>query len=177
MTPEDRDLLRIASLLLLYPDGDFSEALEAAANGLRGLPDSKAKRGCEDMVNTFRRTPHLQLKEHYTQTFDMTPATSLHLSFHRWGDGEARGNALAHLRQIYRNEGYECVTEELPDFLPMMLEFFSLCREETRTWLMGEYGRAVATLASGLRESGSPYAALLEGLLGRFFEMQAAGDE
>jgi nitrate reductase delta subunit len=161
MTEEERTLLKVVSLLLQYPEGSLLDSLgsvEAAVSGMSN-PDSKAV--CSDFLNHLRNTPLLRLQENYSATFDLRPSTSLDLGYHRWGEGKERGGALARLASLYLEAGYEMTGSVLPDHLPLLLEFLSLCPEEMALQISEEYGSQVATLASRLIEDGSPYAELL----------------
>ena len=57
------------------------------------------------------------------QTFDLTPEHSLHLTHHLFGDDKNRGPALIDLAELYKDYGVEVVANELPDYLPLILEF------------------------------------------------------
>jgi nitrate reductase delta subunit len=92
----------------------------------------------------------------------------LNLTYHRWGDGKERGSALARLLHLYAKAGYEIADGELPDYLPLVLEFLSVGPPESAHEIMAEYHPQVSILASRLAESSSPYAALLEGAAHRF---------
>lgn len=161
MTKEERTLLKVVSLLLQYPEASLLNSLAGleAAVSETWNPDSKAL--CGDFLDHLRTTPLLRLQETYSATFDLNPSTSLDLGYHRWGEGKERGGALARLVSLYSQAGYELIDGVLPDHLPLLLEFLSLCPEEMALEIIKEYGSQVATLASRLVEDGSPYAALL----------------
>jgi nitrate reductase delta subunit len=72
--------------------------------------------------------------------------------------------ALSELSQLYKDSGYESSTEELPDFLPLMLEFLSVCSSETALRILERYDKHIKGLAQRLRETGSPYGKVLERL-------------
>jgi nitrate reductase delta subunit len=160
MTNEECTLLKLASLLLQYPESTLLDSLgsfEAAVSGMSS-PDSRAV--YSDFLNHLRNIPLLRLQESYTATFDLNPSTSLDLGYHRWGEGKERGGALARLASLYLEAGYEITGCVLPDHLPLVLEFLSLCPEEMALEIIKEYGSQIATLASRLLEDGSPFAAL-----------------
>jgi nitrate reductase delta subunit len=161
MTGEERSLLKLVSLLLQYPEATEPDSLASLEGALSEISNPEARAVCSDFLNRLRTTPLLRLQETYSATFDLNPSTSLELGYHRWGDGKERGGALAHLVGLYAKAGYEVATGELPDYLPLILEFLSLCPEEMELEIINEYGSQVAMLASRLAEDGSPYAALL----------------
>jgi nitrate reductase delta subunit len=119
----------------------------------------------------LKSRPLIRVQEEYIETFDMNTAMSLNLTYHLVGDGKKRGAALASLLQVYREAGYEPLLGELPDYLPVMLEFWSLCPAEVFREMAVAYRKPLATLAAGLQEVQSPYAGLLR-LAGELLDVQ-----
>jgi nitrate reductase delta subunit len=160
MTEEDRTLCRVLSFLLEYP----TAASLHAAEELRadGIADWTGGLAVQSFVDYLRSTPLIRLQEIYTATFDLSPSTSLNLSYHRWGNGRERGSALVRLLHLYARADYEVADGELPDYLPLVLEFLSVCSPESARKIMAEYLLPVSTLASRLAESGSPYAGIVQ---------------
>jgi nitrate reductase molybdenum cofactor assembly chaperone NarJ/NarW len=89
------------------------------------------------------------------------------------GDREDRGRALAELLEVYRQAGFEPAVNELPDFLPLMLEFWAASYPAEPHALILRCLAAVPALAGRLKESGSPYAVPLELLCAAFPETTA----
>jgi len=159
MTEDDRILCRVVSLLLDYPSVELLDAVE----GFRSseMAGWEAGQVVGKFVEYLANTPLIKLQEEYTATFDLAPATSLNLSYHKWADGKERGNALARLSHLYAGAGYEIADGELPDFLPLMLEFLAVGPPHSVREIMEEYRPHVGALASRLAESDSPYAGIL----------------
>jgi nitrate reductase delta subunit len=168
MREEERTLLKLISLLLQYPEAGWLDSLVSLEGAVSEIADPGAKARCGDFLKHLKSTPLLRLQESYSATFDLNPSTSLDLGYHRWGDGKERGGALARLASLYFEAGYEMAGGVLPDHLPLLLEFLSLCPEEMAVEIINEYGSQVATLASRLEEDGSPYAGLLRIILQSF---------
>jgi nitrate reductase delta subunit len=102
-----------------------------------------------------------ELEANYVKTFDMVPEHSLHLTHHLFGDDKNRGPALIDLSEFYKSYGLQHEEREIPDFLPMMLEFVAqLDVEEARVFL-ADAARIFQVLASNLESADSPYAALV----------------
>jgi nitrate reductase delta subunit len=162
MTDEDRTFCKVLSFLLEYP---AAESLHAADElHTDGIADWKSRRIVQEFVDYLRSTPLLRLQEIYTATFDLSPSTSLNLTYHRWGDAKERGSALLRLVHLYAGAGYEIADGELPDYLPLVLEFLALGPPGSAREVMAEYHPQVSILASRLAETSSPYAALVEGI-------------
>jgi nitrate reductase delta subunit len=154
--------MKIISLLLQYPDERFSRSLHLMETSLKHLPNSSARDKLAQFMSYLQETPLLRLQEIYTETFDLNPSTCMNLTYHLLGDGEKRGNVLACLQQIYHEAGYETVTGELPDYLPLMLEFLSECPDSGGTTMLWSYLGTVEKPAGLLKGSGNPYSLLLD---------------
>jgi nitrate reductase delta subunit len=99
-----------------------------------------------------------------TQIFVVGRA-SLHLFEHLHGEGRDRGQAMVDLKRLYERAGYELSSRELPDYLPVVLEYLS-CRDlgETRE-LLGDCAHILRRIGQSLIARGSSYATLLQALL------------
>lgn len=101
------------------------------------------------------------IQSEYVQTFDLTAEHSLHLTHHLFGEEKTRGPALIDLAEFYRTYGLRPDVKELPDYLPMILEFVStLTLAEARVFL-ADVSKVLKVLADNLEKSGSDYAALV----------------
>jgi nitrate reductase molybdenum cofactor assembly chaperone NarJ/NarW len=165
MTNETRLLLRLLSLCLAYPDAAALSEMEAATAEL-GDPDARER--LSRLMTLMKAQPLLQLQEHYTAVFDMNPSASLNLTWHLMGDREERGRALADLLAVYLQAGFEPAVSELPDFLPLMLEFMAAAPPDEPHGLIRQCLAAVPVIAGRLQEAGSLYAVPLELLCGVF---------
>ncbi len=178
MNEETRTLLRLLSSLLSYPGEDLSPAFEESVNAMPvARLHGRAWETCALFLARMDRIPLLQRMETYTETFDFSPGACLDLTRHRWPEEPARRNATAHLHEIYRQEGYGCCAPQMPDHLPVLLEFLSVCSGETRRWIATTYRDSIAVLARRLRESASPYACLFHLTLSLFDWLQVPEQE
>jgi nitrate reductase molybdenum cofactor assembly chaperone NarJ/NarW len=162
MTNENRTLFKLLGLCLAYPDADALEALPEMEAAAAGLSDPLARERLSSFMALMKTGPLLNLQEHYTAVFDLSPSTSLNLTWHLLGDREDRGRALAELLEIYRQAGFEPAVDDLPDFLPLLLEFMAAAPQAEVHPLVGRCLSALPEIAGRLRENGSLYAALLE---------------
>ena len=148
--PSDAVLYQAAALCLTYPDDDFRARLpllREAAPQLREFVDHAAL------------TPAEELAAHYVQVFDSESRHSLYLSRWHEDDTRPRGMSLAHFKDLYRAHGLEFTGEELPDFLPAVLEFTS---RTGNLGLLAEHRTALTRLRSRLTDFGTPYASVLD---------------
>ncbi len=168
---DKRVLFKLLAVLLQYPDEELKGSVESFRDSTAGFPDGPGPGGLGAFLRYLDDTPLIALQEEYVRTFDMRAATCLNLTFHEFGDGKIRGAALADLSQLYRSAGYEPSPDDLPDFLPLVLEFLSVCPPETGSLILMRYAEQIRVLAVRLGELGSPYGHLLSGfsLLSREF--------
>jgi len=170
MTTEKRKLLKLLSLSLAYPDPAVVEALPEMESAAAGIDDSQARERLSDFMSRLKAQPLLALQEHYTAVFDMNPSASLNLTYHLMGDREDRGRALVELIEVYRQAGFEPAVNDLPDFLPLLLEFLAAVPQAETHALVQRCLSTMPAIAGRLRECGSLYAAPLELLCGVFSE-------
>ncbi|MER1967652.1 nitrate reductase molybdenum cofactor assembly chaperone [Castellaniella sp. GW247-6E4] len=102
----------------------------------------------------------IDLQEQYVATFDRRAAHSLHLFEHIHGESRDRGQAMVDLRAEYLRHGLEPATAELPDYVPLFLEFLGQIDAAEAQALLGDAIHVLARLGDKLAEAGSPYACL-----------------
>ncbi|QRP42767.1 nitrate reductase molybdenum cofactor assembly chaperone [Amycolatopsis sp. FDAARGOS 1241] len=160
--PTDTPLVdKITSILLQYPDNRVLALLPDVTAALPAITDAAAR----DSLGGFAcwlagRTP-LEAAQHYVVTFDHTRRRSLYLTYYRHGDTRARGMALLALKHTYRQAGFPAPEDELPDFLPLMLEFAAAAPEPGRRVLI-QCQAGLELLTEAVSATDSPYAALLD---------------
>lgn len=160
-------LLKALSALLSYPSRDMREALGEISNVVRTAPllPAREQRGLLDLIDELGRCDLLEAEERYVDLFDRGRALSLHLFEHLHGDSRDRGEAMVELKQIYERAGFELSARELPDYLPVLLEYLS-ARDlgEART-MLADCAHILTTIARSLIARQSRYAAVLQALL------------
>jgi nitrate reductase delta subunit len=160
-------VLRALSALLTYPRPELLAALAEIGEELERSPllpdDDKAR--LRELVAELARDEPLALEERYVELFDRGRAASLHLFEHLHGESRERGAAMVELVRIYRAAGLELAPNELPDYLPALLEYLS-CRtlEEARAMLQ-DCGHIVRRIGEALVQRGSRYAAVPSAIL------------
>jgi len=162
MTDDRRALLKLLSLCLAYPDAEVRGILPEMETAAKGLGDPLARDRLTHFLTRMKAQPLLDLQAHYTAVFDLNPSASLNLTYHLMGEREDRGRALAELIEVYRQAGFAPTVNDLPDFLPLVLEFLSVSAEGEDHELIRSCLTTVPAIAQRLRDSGSMYAGLLE---------------
>lgn len=110
-------------------------------------------------------TPIGTLQRSYVETFDLSKHHPLYLSYWTDGDTRRRGDVLAAFKQVYRASDYLTNTHgELPDFLPLVLEFAAMAGPVAGRDLLIQYRPSVEMLRLALTEHDSPYATVMDGI-------------
>ena len=146
--------LKLLSLLLQYPSGE----LLAARDELAGAAEGRVARFAE----WWASEPAGELQRAYVETFDFNRRNSLYLTYHVHGDRRQRGVALLRLKQRYAAAGLELTDGELPDYLPVMLEFAALAPPDVGLAALADGRDAIELIRASLHEAGSPYALVLD---------------
>jgi nitrate reductase delta subunit len=159
--------LKILGCLLTYPSQEEVEALpefKAILVQEKWLPES-AMKAIDHLMDWMKGQDLLDLQEEYVALFDRTPSLCLHLFEHVHGDSRDRGQALVDLSGVYKDAGLLINTEEMPDFLPLFLEYLSVIDAEEAQQNLGEIANVLGVLAGRLKNRQSPYVAVFEGLV------------
>ncbi|MDT8278708.1 nitrate reductase molybdenum cofactor assembly chaperone, partial [Roseomonas mucosa] len=151
--------------LLLYPDEALIDALPEITVILRetDLPPTELDavlRFCDRLA----ASELLDAQGEYVALFDGAPSLSLYLFGHVHGDSRERGQAMVDLIEDYHRMGLDMTADELPDFLPVFLEYASLHDPTQARVLLGEVAEVVSLLAGRLERRGTPYAAVLRAI-------------
>lgn len=154
---------RALGALLVYPEAELQAAIPELARTLASEPD--VLRGVQPLLAQLAEGELIELQQAYVQLFDRNPSHSLHLFEHIHGEDRARGQAMVDLIDEYRQHGFEPVADELPDYVPLFLEFLSLCDADEAARLLGDAVHVLAHVAKKLADSGSAYAGVLDALV------------
>lgn len=155
-------IYKLLSSLLEYPDQELIEHIPE----LRKFVAEDTDITNEERIHLFNFLNYLEqaqltaLQAEYVETFDMQPENSLHLTHHLFGDDKNRGPALIDLGELYKDYGVEISTNELPDYLPLVLEFTAYLDGTESTVFLSDAKKVFEVLNSNLEKSGSAYASL-----------------
>jgi nitrate reductase molybdenum cofactor assembly chaperone NarJ/NarW len=158
-------LLRLMSLLLQYPDAELTSGRGQLAAAVAGLPASPAAAALADFTGWFTAQEPETLERHYVETFDLRRRSSLYLTYYLHGDTRRRGMALLTLGRRFRAAGWDVDGGELPDHLPVVLEFAALSGPGRGEAPLRQHRRGLELIHHALTDAGSPYRHLLAALL------------
>lgn len=120
-----RGVFMAAARLLAYPDRSLWMLLPEIEAYLHELPASDSVTTLVAVAERLHGMGVADLEARYVATFDFNESAALYLTAHELGDSRRRGQALVELRTLLRAAGFEEATEELPDYLPLLLEFLA----------------------------------------------------
>ncbi|NLG61164.1 MAG: nitrate reductase molybdenum cofactor assembly chaperone, partial [Candidatus Cloacimonetes bacterium] len=150
----------IASLLLDYPDATWFERLEELHAHAQGLPEALATEFTAFIAAAQEAGP-VDWQRRYVTTFDLKRKCSLYLSYFATGDTRRRGTALVTFIEAYRAAGWELDAAELPDYLPVVLEFSARSEDPIAEALLASHVEGIEVLRAALEGMQSPWASVV----------------
>jgi nitrate reductase delta subunit len=152
---------KLGSVLLQYPtralfDGiaELDAAIDATSAGSR--------EPFRRFVSWLRTTSTEHVAQHYVETFDLRRRCTLYLTYYRYGDTRKRGMSMLAFKAAYRGAGFDPNTDELPDYLPMVLDFAALApRGES---LLRAHRADLELVRIALHDAKTPYADVIDGV-------------
>jgi nitrate reductase molybdenum cofactor assembly chaperone NarJ/NarW len=160
-------IFKAFSALLSYPSKEMRRALPEIADVIRATPllAPRERNNLLDLIDELGSGDLLRAEERYVDLFDRGRALSLHLFEHLHGESRERGEAMIDLRRIYERAGFELSARELPDYLPVVLEYLS-CRglAEARA-MLADCAHILTAIGRSLIARRSRYAAVLQALI------------
>jgi nitrate reductase delta subunit len=162
-----RPSLKALAALLSYPEAAARADLPEIGLILTDEPDLPPELHARLMalIAALQREDLIDCQEEYVGLFDRTRSLSLHLFEHVHGDSRERGPAMVDLLGVYRKHGLEVADNELPDYLPLYLEYAALLEREAGRAALGDVAHILAPIRDRLAKRGSPYAAAFDAVL------------
>lgn len=158
-----RRFLALASLALRYPERDIVAKVIEASRDIEGLSELQSA-AVSTLVTFFNENDSLFIESEYVRIFDNRRKACLYLSYYLNGDTRKRGVALVDFKDSFAREGFTPTDDELPDFLPTLLEFIATTASPYGSDLLIAHKSGLEVLVMALREYQSPYAQLIEAI-------------
>lgn len=158
-------VLRLVSLLLQYPDSELISAREELNAVVEALPATPGAEHLARFTDWFAAQEPEALERHYVEMFDLRRRSSLYLTYYLHGDTRRRGMALLTLNQRYKAAGWDTDGGELPDHLPVVLEFAALAGPGGGEAPLRQHRRGLELIHRALTDADSPYQHVLAALL------------
>ena len=153
--------------LLAYP----TEVIKADAEAIRdvlkfeGMLNSSVVSDLSKLIDDLVDGDLYDLQENYIAIFDRTRSLSLNLYEHVHGESRERGQAMVALLELYRSRDLELSTNELPDFLPVFLEFLSTMAQAEAASFLAEAVHVLEAMGARLKKRDSRYKAVFDALV------------
>jgi nitrate reductase delta subunit len=159
--------LKALASLLSYPSEELVAALgeirQALAAEKRIPRDGQRRLGA--LLDELAAADLMEAQEDYVALFDRSRATSLHLFEHVHGDSRDRGQAMVDLKNVYARNGLELAANELPDYLPVVLEYLSTRPYDEIRDMLGDCAHILRAVGEALARRRAPHAAVFGALL------------
>ena len=146
---------KLASVLLQYPTLTLFDGLDHLDAAAAGASPRGARAAFTRFLGWLRATPPTEVAQHYVETFDLRRRCALYLTYYRYGDTRKRGMAMVTFKTAYRTAGFEPSEVELPDYLPLVLDFAALTPRGEK--LLRAHRADLELLRKALSEAGTPY--------------------
>lgn len=156
--------LKALSALLGYPSAELQEHLAEVREALADLPAGSRAR-LAPLLDAIGKEDLLDLQCDYSELFDRSRSLSLHLFEHVHGDNRDRGQAMIDLGQQYADAGFLLEGNDLPDFVPVFLEFAACLPPDEARETLAQPAHVFAALAERLDKRESPYAGVLHAIV------------
>ena len=159
--------LRVLSRLLAYPSAELLEQLPALKAVLieDGFLKKKSLQNLSGFVDEMAKSDLMDTQELYVELFDRGRAHCLHLFEHVHGESRFRGQAMLDLSERYAEKGLVIGVGELPDYLPVFLEFISICEPEEGLETLAQAAPVIATIGEKLKRRKSAYRHVFEAVV------------
>ncbi|HET9903286.1 MAG TPA: nitrate reductase molybdenum cofactor assembly chaperone [Xanthobacteraceae bacterium] len=160
-------VFKALSALLSYPTEPMREALPEIERVIAASPlvPAAQRDALSRLIKEIGAGDLMSAEERYVDLFDRGRALSLNLFEHLHGDSRDRGQAMVELKRLYQAAGFELATRELPDYLPVLLEYLSRRDLAEARELLADCAAILAAICRSLLARRSPYAAVLQALL------------
>lgn len=154
--------LKLVSLLLQYPQPEVVEEIGGVDIEEIGPVSSDQRVALAGFLEWYRTQNLDDLRQSYVDNFDFDRRRSLHLTYQLHGDSRQRGLALLKIKSSYREAGLDPDENELPDFLPLMLEFAVLAPGQSGGELLDRHRESIELIRAGLIRAESPWSGLFD---------------
>ncbi|PHR59872.1 MAG: nitrate reductase molybdenum cofactor assembly chaperone [Robiginitomaculum sp.] len=158
---------RVLAHLLAYPEAELQTHMGELKTALtdEGLLKGKPLKNLLGFMDEFAAMDIILAQEQYVDLFDRGRAHCLHLFEHVHGESRFRGQAMIELAERYKTKGIEIGTGELPDYLPLMLEFISITGADEGLDLLEQAAPVIATIGEKLKRQKSGYAHIMNAIV------------
>lgn len=165
--PQGQNIVfQAVSYLLQYPTETWTADLDYLQNNLSACPETAGKLLAE-FLQWAKNSGQTEVEKTYVETFDQRRRCCLELSYYTTGDTRQRGIALSIFQDLYAAVGWELTGENLPDYLPYLLELAAATQGKDQELVLGmlaSHQDGIEVLAQALHSLSSPWAEVIGAL-------------
>lgn len=160
-------ILKVISRLLDYPSAELFAATDEIVDVVNqsGELSQKNRLQLVDFIRELTARDLYDAQESYDLLFDRGRALSLLLFEHVHGESRDRGQAMVNLMNVYKSKGFENNSEQLPDYIPLYLEFLSEQESGYAQEWLGDICHLMTMLSERLIERECYYSILFDSLI------------
>lgn len=160
-----QQIFQLCSYLLSYPDQEFIDSFPEIEEALQLLPHSEMAEELRHFYEKARLLSPPEMVSAYVNMFDFGKKTNLYITYMTNGEQRERGMDLLFLKNYYKLSGFDITDKELPDYLPVMLEFASQIDAETLKPVFERYLANIQEIESNLHRENHFYGHILKSVL------------
>lgn len=158
---ENQLAFKLCSVMLRYPDQAWVKK-EEMLDLILSIEDKEMRESFLAFWNYVKKTSWEELTENYVRWFDLAESTTMYMTYGIFGDNRERGPAFVKLKMEYAKAGFYLKENELPDYLPLILDFASIAEQKYVQKVLAIHKKAIDTLQEELKNDENPYAHLLD---------------
>lgn len=166
---QDRDsvIYQVSGMLLGYPSEELVQTLPELIRLAQATEDDEFTQAVQTVANWMTAQDLEDVQSEYVQEYDLSRRHALHLSYWTDGDTRRRGETLLKFKQMYRDSGmFTQLNGELPDYLPLVLEFAALVDRTKGRAALQAYRPSLELLRLSLKDGNLPHYGLLHSICG-----------
>lgn len=158
---------KILGVFLSYPSQEW---MDYADDFLKILKEEDAlevsiRLDIVNFIQSIKKKDLFEIQEYYVSLFDRSRDLSLYLFEHVHGESRDRGQAMVDLLETYQQQGFDLNEKELPDYLPLFLEFLSFLPRDEADEYLNDCIHIIAKITTNLMQRDSLYVLLFNGML------------
>lgn len=158
---QSQAVYNLVSVLLQYPSSEWKDYMPELHKEVEGMEDNQITGYLRKYLDYLEGASYEELCQNYVLTFDFNERSTLYLTYSVFKDNRERGPALVKLREEFKEAGAELESDELPDYLPLILEFAAITEPMKSAKILKLHFRSIERLCLELEAINSPYHFLL----------------
>jgi nitrate reductase delta subunit len=160
-----RKVFSVCGILLQYPDVTWHNSKTEFAKSIKEIPHRQIVVLLEKFLVLTNEMPDEEFTENYVREFDFSKNTNFYLTYYNQGEQRERGLEILSLKEQYMAAGFDVNSIELPDYLPVLLEFASIAPKENVKEVLKVYTKHIEELRKRLIDDNSFYTFIFDAIL------------